>query len=642
MRSNENNNTRYGGLGTWERNLDTGILIWSPHTFSIFGLPQGSLQTFDTFLARVHPEDREELLVHQSEVIKSRGKFDFIHRIVRPSGEIRFVREVAEILIGPGPELFHGVVQDITDMLAHALKADESGKLLSLAGRKARLGGWRYVLGEQHVRWSDETAAIHELPSGTAPTVDEAIAFYDADSRDRIRSAFGECVSVGKAFDEVLTIVTPSGTRLAVRAIGEAEFGADGNILAVYGAFQDVSELSDAKAKTHKATALLEDRIRQSERLEAVGLMTGGVAHDFNNLLTVILGNAESLTLALPSGDKLRPLVEMMTMAAERGAELTNRLLAFSRRQPLQSTAVDINILVSGMAALLRRAIPEHFELELTLGEGSYVAQIDAGQLEIAILNLVLNAKDAMTARGRIIIETRKLVLDDQYVGGRPEFLPGPYIMLSVTDDGAGMPADVAERAFDPFFTTKPVGQGTGLGLSMVYGFVKQSGGHATIYSEIGKGTSVKLFLPCSDQLAAEIVMAARSDEARGCEHILVVEDDELVRQHVITTLSELGYKTTSALSGAQGLNALHDDSSIELLFTDMVMPGSMNGRELAERARALYPKLKVIFTSGYTEEAVVGRSWLDSDVHFLSKPYKRNDLATLLRKVFNETEPRK
>ena len=629
---------RYGGVGTWELDLNTGVLVWSPYTFFIFGLPEKQPpQTFAMFLDRVHPEDREELKARQHDAIKNRTKFDYIHRIVRPSGEIRFVREVAERFNRP-PELFHGVVQDITDMLANALKAEESAKLVGLAGRKVRLGGWRYVIGEENVHWSDQTAVIHELPPGTAPTVDEAISFYTPDSQERIRSAFDECVAVGKSFDEVLTILTASGRRLAVRAIGEPELDARGNIVAVFGAFQDVSDLIDAKERSHKAAALLEDRLRQSERLEAVGLMTGGVAHDFNNLLTVISGNAESLMLGLPKDDRLRPLVEMMAMAAERGAELTNRLLAFSRRQPLQSKVVDINVLIDGMASLLRRAVPEQVEIELTLGEGPFVTQIDPGQLEVAILNLVLNAKDAMAAGGRIIVETKNVVLDDQYVGGRPEFVPGRYIVLSVTDDGAGMPVDVVERAFDPFFTTKPVGQGTGLGLSMVYGFVKQSGGHATIYSEIGKGTSVKLFLPSSGQSAVAAAIDAPPVAAKGYEHVLVVEDDVLVRQHVITTLSLLGYRITSASSAADGLKALREDSSIELLFTDMVMPGGMNGRELAERAKELYPSLKVVFTSGYTEEAVVGRSWLDSGVHFLSKPYKRNDLASLLRKVFDES----
>lgn len=631
------NARQFGLIGTWELNLKTGRLIWSANTFSIFGLPEGSPQDFATFLDRIHPDDREEFKVVQRQAIDRQQTMDCIHRLVRPAGGIRFVREVGALFGTCRPEIFHGAVQDITEMLAHALKVESSEKLLGLAGRKARLGGWRYVLGEQHVHWSDATAAIHELPPGTSPTVDEAIAFYDLDSQDRIRSALSECVAVGKHYDEVLTIITRSGKRLAVRAIGEPELDPRGKIIAVFGAFQDVSELVDAKEKTHKATALLEDRIRQTERLEAVGLMTGGVAHDFNNLLTVILGNAESLTLALPKDDQLRPLVEMMVMAAERGAEMTNRLLAFSRRQPLQSIPADINALLKGMVGLLRRAVPAHVEIELSLGEGSLVTQIDPGQLEVAVLNLVINAKDAIKLHGRILIETKEVIVDEQYVGGRSKFVHGSYLLLSVTDDGTGMPAHVAERAFDPFFTTKSVGHGSGLGLSMVYGIVMQSGGQATIYSEVGKGTSVKMFLPRSDQAAALAPMDPPSEAANGCEHILVVEDDVLVRQHVTATLTDLGYKTTSASSSEDALNALRNIPDIELLFTDMVMPGGMNGRELADRARARHPALKVIFTSGYTEEAVVGRSWLNSGVHFLSKPYKRNELTVLLRRVFQK-----
>ncbi|MFW5681235.1 MAG: response regulator, partial [Pseudomonadota bacterium] len=402
--------------------------------------------------------------------------------------------------------------------------------------------------------------------------------------------------------------------------------GADGRPLRMIGSMLDVTE-----------SRTLDERLRQAQKMEAVGHLTGGVAHDFNNLLTVIIGNAEFLTEGL-EGSPLQELASMTAAAAERGAQLTSRLLAFARRQPLQPRAVDVDDLLRSLDALLRRTLPETIDIQLSRADGTWAAHVDPGQLEAAILNLAINARDAMPGGGSLTIETANAVLDADYARIQPESQPGAYVALTVTDTGSGMTPDVAARAFDPFFTTKPVGKGSGLGLSMVYGFAKQSGGHARLYSEPGVGTAVRLYLPRDE--AAGRTDAAPTDAAlvpRGDEHVLVVEDDDLVRAHVQTQLRTLGYRVTTAADAPAALRLMEQTDDVDLLFTDVVMPGGMNGADLAREAQRRWPGLKVLFTSGYTENAIVHHGRLDAGVELLSKPYRRADLARKLRHVLDD-----
>jgi CheY-like chemotaxis protein len=376
--------------------------------------------------------------------------------------------------------------------------------------------------------------------------------------------------------------------------------------------------------------------LRQAQRLEAIGQLTGGIAHDFNNLLTIILGNAELLADSLSAEQELRLLAEMTQTAAERGAELTSRLLAFARRQALDPRATDVAALLRGMDGLLHRTLGEQVELEVIHGGGLWQAMVDAPQLESAILNLCINARDAMPGGGRLTIETRNVHLDNDYADAHAEVIPGQYLQIAVSDTGLGMAPDVLARAFEPFFTTKPVGQGSGLGLSMVFGFAKQSRGHVKIYSEPGQGTTVKLYLPRA--FDGEPMTAPSEDAAEysGSERILVVEDDELVRTHVTAQLRDLGYRVVAVKNGPEALEALRQIADIDLLFTDVVMPGGLNGRQLAEQAVRLRPGLPVLFTSGYTENAIVHHGRLDPGVNLLNKPYRRRDLATKVRKALS------
>lgn len=374
-----------------------------------------------------------------------------------------------------------------------------------------------------------------------------------------------------------------------------------------------------------------EAQFRQAQKMEAIGHLTGGVAHDFNNILTVITGAVGILAETVADQPDLAAIAALIDDSAERGAQLTRQLLAFARKQPLQPVDIDINALVLDAAKLLGPTLGEHIEIVSLLDRDVWRALVDPNQLTTAILNLALNARDAMPSGGKLTLETCNVALDDDYARGNDEVTPGDYVMLAVSDTGSGIHPDHIERVFDPFFSTKGVGKGSGLGLSMVFGFVKQSGGHIKIYSELGYGTSVKLYLPRSTAKPAPVAAAVAQPLASGTETILVVEDDPLVRKYVITQIESLGYATLSAANAAEALHIIDRGDHIDLLFTDVIMPGS-NGRELAEAAWKQRPGLKVLFTSGYTENAVVHHGRLDAGVLLLAKPYRKPELARMIR----------
>jgi CheY-like chemotaxis protein len=321
--------------------------------------------------------------------------------------------------------------------------------------------------------------------------------------------------------------------------------------------------------------------------------------------------------------------------AAEKGAALTHRLLAFSRQQALQPVRTDLNGMIAGMIVLLRRTLGEDIEIEERLDDELWLGLADKNQVESALLNLTINARDAMPEGGKLTIETANISLDAEYAASNAEVEPGDYVMLAVTDTGTGMPLDVVERAFDPFFTTKGAGKGSGLGLSMIYGFAKQSRGHLKIYSEVGHGTTVRLYLPRASKGQSEVsAPSAAGEEVRGSETILVVEDEAAVRQLVVRNLRSLGYRVIEAADGASAITVLHGSEPIDLLFTDVVLPAGMTGRQLAEQARALRPDVRVLFTSGYTQNSIVHQGKLDPGVHLLTKPYRREDLGRKVRQV--------
>ena len=388
-----------------------------------------------------------------------------------------------------------------------------------------------------------------------------------------------------------------------------------------------------------------EEALRQSQKMEAVGRLTGGIAHDFNNLLTAIIGNLDLALRRLEGEERIRGWLANCRSAADRAATLVQRLLAFSRQHPLEVKSVDINRLVQGMSDLLGRTIGETVTIETVLAGGLWKAAIDPNQLENAILNLAVNARDAMPDGGRLTIETANCHLDEHYVEQAGAEIPaGQYVMVAVSDAGKGMTAEVVDRAFEPFFTTKPVGAGTGLGLSQVYGFAKQSGGHIRIYSEIGEGTTVKLYFPRlagQTDLPAWIVKGVEatntgSRSENGTESILVVEDNAQVNKLAVESLQERGYRLLSAADGPEALRLLDEAPRIDLLLTDVVLPGGMNGRLLADEVLRRRPTVKVLFMTGYTRNAIIHHGRLDPDIELLSKPFTADALAHKIRRILD------
>ncbi len=381
----------------------------------------------------------------------------------------------------------------------------------------------------------------------------------------------------------------------------------------------------------------LAEQLRQSQKMESLGQLAGGLAHDLNNMLLVILNGVGLAKRALArEGGNPQRYLDAATVGVERAAALTHRLLAFSRQQPLSPQSIDPNKMVSSMGELLVRTLGETVRLETVLAGGLWRTQADANELESAILNLALNARDAMLGGGKLTIETSNAFLDEEYAARQIAIPAGQYVLIAVTDTGSGMTSDVMERAFDPFFTTKPAGQGTGLGLSQVYGFVRQSGGHVKIYSEPGRGTTVKIYLPRHYGAAEEPSPQPNEPPAQQPrETILLVEDEERVRQLTADTLAELGYRVLQADGAAAALRQLARNAQVDVLFTDIVMPDK-NGRQLAEEACALRPALKVLFTTGYTRNAIVHNGILDAGVNLIVKPYSIDDLSRKLREILD------
>lgn len=994
------------GIGYWECDIQQGKLFWSKRVCEIYGVPQDQTSpSLDEYFAMVHPDDQAQMQANYTHVVESEAPvLVFHHRVKRPNGVIVHVRGVGARQLNKGRPCFIGHVQDVTSYKEAEDRLKDAARLQKLAGDIARLGCWRVELDPPRIAWSPETAAIHDEPEDVQITLEDATAYYVPEHRERIVACFTKCFQEAQPFDEVLQIMTAKGRRIWVRAIGEPARDDAGKVIAVEGAFQDVSELvaaqdasdalsrrlrqtlesiSDAfllldekwcfsfinrqaelllqrnredlldknvwqefpealgmafytefnraasqgcavqfkefnptlqkwfevdayptpeglavyfrdvteqrakeeqlrlleSAVSHQNDILviteaqpvdskgwprivfvndafekrtgfsraeairrtvsilrgpqtqpaelerirqaiegkrpvraelifltksgeefwleldimpltdetgrlshwvaigrditerkrsqqsirlneerfrliakatgnavwewdiangnqwwsegltevfghqpvpnetvptlwrhhvhpedearldvalgrllageqaflseqyrvrradgswakvedrafvmrdsagsvnrvlgsmsditervhLEDRLRQAQKMEAVGQLTGGVAHDFNNLLTVILGSAEILSDELESQPQLQKLANLTVAAAASGGELTNRLLAFSRKQALDPVILDVGRLIKEMNGLLKRTLPASIDIKVVSVDGLWRVEIDRGQLESAVLNLAINSRDAMPDGGCLTIEVSNAVLDEGSVATEPQLEAGEYVSIVVTDTGHGMQKETLARIFEPFFTTKEIGKGTGLGLSMVYGFVKQSGGHIVVYSEPDEGTCVKLYFPRTDARAEEVIIVP-PDQAvtERAETILVVEDDSLVREYVVTQLGKLGYRVYDAPNGHDALKILKQVPEIDLLFTDIVMPGGMSGRALASAAHTIKPELKILFTSGYTENAILHNGKLGPGVELLSKPYRRDDLAAKLRKVMESDQ---
>ncbi|MGF6820579.1 PAS domain S-box-containing protein [Paraburkholderia atlantica] len=430
--------------------------------------------------------------------------------------------------------------------------------------------------------------------------------------------------------------VRKDGQRFWAHVVIDAIRDEDGTLAGFAKITRDITERMEA-------SRMLEDTRKalfQSQKMEAVGKLTGGVAHDFNNVLQILRGNLELLDSRHYRDEWTRERVAKAITAVERGSKLASQLLAFGRRQPLQPVVINLASALRGMDDLLRRALDETIDVETVVAGGLWNTLVDIHQLENVILNLAINARDAMAEGGKLTMELSNAMLDDEYVASVPDIQAGQYVLLAVTDTGTGMSPDVVDRAFDPFFTTKPEGRGTGLGLSMAYGFVKQSGGHIKIYSEVGHGTTVKLYLPRSSRPAVELPPRVTPAPKGGSETILVVEDDRNVQSTALDTLSDLGYRVLKADAAEEALAVLRSGVHIDLVFSDVVMPGPLRSTDMVAQGLRLLPHLKVLFTSGYTQNAIVHGGRLDPGVDLLSKPYSREQLAHKIRQVLDGGAP--
>ncbi len=499
------------------------------------------------------------------------------------------------------------------------------------ASHIAQLGHWIYDQQEDKlVHCSDELANIHGVSSDAyvamISSTEKDIERVYPDDREVYAEVIRDAQRNGMPFDVEYRIIRPDGVVRHLREIGEPIFDDAGVLIQARGTIQDISDRKK-----------LEDQLRHSQRMEAVGQLTGGVAHDFNNLLAVMLGNAELLEDIAGEDEVAKNRIEAIKAAVNRGSSLTGRLLAFSRQSALVPVAADVDELIGGLYNMLQRALGEIVELRTEDTVGLWPATTDTHQFENALVNLTLNARDAMPQGGILTIETANVTLDVTYAKQYEEVTPGDYVRVSVSDTGTGIPPDVLAKVFEPFFTTKDVGKGSGLGLSMVFGFVKQSSGHITIYSEVDHGTSVKLYIPRSqDGPSKQDVVDDILEHALGSERILVVEDDPDVRKIPTAILRDQGYEVVEAGNGEDATKRLQDGPPFDLLFTDIVLPGGMNGVEIAEQAQKLQTSIKILYSTGYAENANVQTSKLVASGLLVNKPYLRTELLEKVRDILD------
>ncbi len=637
-------------MGTWELDSETRAIVPAGRTHEILGLrEEDAPYSLDAFLGRLHEADRPLATRTFAALLADDAPHRVELRRTGADGHIRWLQVQARACaLERGVRRIIGVVQDITErrqideeLARHARELDAEVQ----QRRKA----------EAALRSTTETLTkVIDASPLAIIAIDERelVTIWNPAAERTYGIAATEMLGQRpeKSWSKVMLPGAPTQRDIWRRVRQEREIrGVEVRRVLLDGSVRDfylsAAVLDDGDGPggilfvteditQRKAT---EEQLRQLQKLEAVGQLTGGIAHDFNNLLAVVQGNLELLNAHASAIDALSGgLVTEALDATQRGASLTHRLLAYSRRQQLEPSLTDIEKLIGNLVGLLRRVIPESIRVETLVAPGAWKTLIDAHQLENALLNLAVNARDAMPEGGALTIAVENAILDEDYAGQNPEVNAGSYVMVSVSDTGTGMPKEIVDRAVEPFFTTKPVGHGTGLGLSMVYGFVKQSGGHLKIYSEPGHGTTVKLYLPMarSGQEPDDVKAGAKPVAVSTGEHlILVVDDDASIRRLEVRMLNSLGYKSVVAEAGPAGLAALEANPDIDLLLTDIVLPGGMSGPALADAANQMRPELKVVFMSGYAPAGVIRPEALKNRP-FLSKPFTKADLADAVREA--------
>ncbi len=642
-----------GRIGGLEVDLRTGFRNRrSPEYLLIHGLPPDAAhESHEDWVRRIHPEDREATEKKFRDAVASKAReYTGQYRIIRPSdGETRWisVRSTIERDANGKAIRLVGAHSDVTEqvMAEQALRQSEE-RFRNLADQLADLNA---TLAERVEEKTRERDRIWNVSQDLLLVADRKGIWKTINPAWTRTLGWSEAELLNRTSEWLEHPDDDGTTRARIKELGTSDATVkfesrfrhkDGSYRwlswtgvpdqdHIYAVARDVTA-EKAAAERLRAT---EEALLQSQKMEAVGQLTGGIAHDFNNLLTGIVGSLDLLQTRLNQGrtENVGRYIDAAMTSANRAAALTHRLLAFARRQPLIPKGVDANQLVVSLEDLLRRTIGETIDLAVVASDGLWTTLCDPNQLESALLNLAINARDAMPRGGKITISTANARIDGINTGA-PALSPGEYICIDVTDTGTGMSPEVAARAFDPFFTTKPIGQGTGLGLSMIYGFARQSNGHATIDSKIGRGTSVKIYLPrhSGDHVAEHAAAGAKAQQAATGETVLVVEDEPVVRGVILEMLDEQGYRTLEAVDGPAGLRILRTDARIDLLVTDVGLPG-MNGRQLADQAREMRPGLKILFITGYAESAAIADGFLQPGMEMITKPF---DLGNLSRRV--------
>nr|WP_315399641.1 response regulator [uncultured Duganella sp.] len=630
--------------GEWDLDVLSGSVSFNAHFEQCFGLAEGATGwRLEHLFARVHAADRAAVAAALQSAQTGQAGLNVEFRVVWPDTTIHWVHMRGSRYLEAGYDNhLTGLISDVTGrardaealksayLKEHASVSELERQLNQQAADRDRM--WRLstdlmLVADFNSRIVSINPAWTSILGHQPPDVigNDFLGYVHADDHA------ATIAEVGRLASGLTTLRFENRYRHADGSWRDISWTAVPDIDLIHAVGRDITD----EKRAAEALRQTESALLQSQKLESIGKLTGGVAHDFNNVLQIISGNLQLLQMAAGADAATLKRLATATVAVERGARLASQLLSFARRHPLKPVVADLRELLQSMDDLLQRAIGESVAVELAVDHQLWRTLIDPNQLENVLLNLAINARDAMDGEGRLTIELRNAELDAAYCAGHPELCPGQYVMLAVSDTGCGIAPELADKVFEPFFTTKREGEGTGLGLSMAYGFIKQSGGHIKVYSEVGHGTTFKLYLPRSMAELESLPAALNGPVVGGSETVLVVEDDAQVRETVVEILKGLGYAVLKAADGQSALSIIESGLPIDLLFTDVVMPGSLRSPELARRAKAVLPGLEVLFTSGYTQNAIVHGGRLDAGVELLSKPYRREDLARKIRFMF-------
>jgi PAS domain S-box-containing protein len=614
-------------IGAWEYVIESKRLQWTDVVYAIHDLPVGHPITQDAYRKFIHPDDLPQLLAAGAEAAQSGRSADLQMRMTSAKGRHLWVRLIVKAERRNGKVVrLHGTFQDVTDRVHSEHKVRETRDFYELT-LDAMPTPVMFIDAELKITYANK--AVEEWVGRTRPQllgkhVGDALPVEIATATKEHSAAAlrGEALSV-----------TQSGVRNGRARDWQNHFvpevGPNGRVRGFFSIVYDLSELKR-----------LEARLLQAQKMEAIGQLTGGIAHDFNNLLGIVLGNLQLLERSVAETPALARKVHTAMRAAVRGADLTRRLLALARRQIFDPTVVDLNKQLAGLGDLMQRTLGDSIDVRMVQSSNLWHTRVDAGQLENAILNLAINARDAMPQGGRLTVQTENAEVDADFSRDHPQIEPGQYVAVRVNDTGTGIEPEVLKRVFEPFFTTKESGKGSGLGLAMVHGFAEQSGGLATIESQLGRGTTVQILLPrCDEQTTQREDTIVTKVAPGGNETILVVEDDADLRDTVVMALSQLGYHALAAANAATAIRILSGPQPVDLLFTDVMMPGGTLGPALAKRARELRPDIDVLFTTGYAEtSALAGHAGVGGvgTADVIHKPYRNEDLAMRIRYVLD------